>query len=114
MIELLLDINNVGRLRFGTSTMREATQEQAVEETLSTLECIAKQMAMETSKLGNPPRIHAAAIFLQAQQEQYSGFKDVDIIGAVALLGTIKDEDLNRSALDIQNYIMLVALINWR
>ena len=71
-------------------------------------------MAMEISKLGNPPGTHAAAIFLQAQQEQYRGFKYVDIIGIVALLGTVKDEGLNRSDLDTQSYIMLVALTNWR
>lgn len=88
-------------VKFGTSTTREATQEQAVEDCFSTFECTAKQMEVTISRLGNPPGTHAAAMFLQAKHEQYIGFKDVeDIIGIVALLGTVKDEDLNRSALD--------------
>lgn len=57
--------------------------------------CTPSDVEEQIAKLGNPPGTHAATMMLEALREEGS-FSHEDIIGIVALLGSVRTEALNR------------------
>lgn len=54
------------------------------------------QVEMQIAQLGHPPGTHAAAILLHAQRQQDRRIMD-EVVGVVALLGAVENEQINRS-----------------